>query len=169
LVLLSLPAVFVGFLILKFIKENFRTYLISTIFILYFLYASGFIYQVFGGYAFLQLNNFGVDYDEYYAHQVEINSAIWLSEHRYSKNLIFADEISALRLYSFNSLNNIENVILPSTITKDSYVYLRYANIVMDRADATFDGKKLTYTYPNNFLRQNKNLIYNNGGSEVFK
>lgn len=169
LIMLSLPTICGGFLFLKFFNEKLRIYLVGIIFVLYFLYASGFISQFFGGNASMQLNNFGQDFDKYYTNQEEVNSAIWLSEKRYSKSPIFADELSALRLYSFGNLNDIEKVILPSTITKNSYVYLRYANVIRDRTDAHYKNTTLIYTYPNEFLENNKNLIYNNSGSKIYK
>lgn len=169
LILLSLPTIYGCFLLLRFINEKLRLYLIGVIFILYFLCVSGYFFQLFGGYAYMHLNNFGYDYDKFYSHQSEVNSAVWLSKHRDIKSPIFADEFAALRLYSFGQINSINYNIVPSVITKNSYVYSSYANIVRGRTDVEYRNMSLVYTFPLEFLNENKNLIYNNGSSEVFK
>ncbi len=169
LIFLSLPTVYGGFLVLRSIKHSLQTPILGTVFITYFLYLSGFVSQICGGHSVAQLNNFGDDYDKFYTHQVEVNSAVWLSKNRNSNSPVFADDVSALRLYAFGNLQKVQNTILPAVITKNSYVYLRYANVVRGRTDAKYNNMALAYTYPEEFLSQNKDLIYNNGGSQIFK
>ena len=111
------------------------------------------------------LNN----YDKFYTHKEEINSSVWLSENRKSESLIFADEVSALRLYSFGNLDKVENTILSGVIIKDSCVYLRYANAIQSINFKRFNGKLPYFNYPANYLDQNKNLIYNNIDSKIYR
>lgn len=170
LILISLPTIYGGLLLTKFFGEKTRLSLLAGFFCLNFLYMLGFFNQIFGGPAYIFLNNFGDDYDRFYAHQVEVNSAEWLASNRSGQTPIFADFLSSLRLKSFAFINNTDTAILPSVMTKDSYIYLSYANVVQGRADALYNKNvALTYSYPIEFLKENKNMIYNNGGSQIFR
>ena len=59
--------------------------------------------------------------------------------------------------------------MLPVTIRKDTYVYLDYSNVKNRKNTIFYKGDLITYDYPVEFLNENKNLIYSNGGSEIFK
>ncbi|GAG39728.1 unnamed protein product, partial [marine sediment metagenome] len=59
--------------------------------------------------------------------------------------------------------------IFPSIIDKNAYVYLGYTNAIKKRTFTYTMGRPLGYNFPNLFLGNNKNKIYNNGGSKIFK
>jgi uncharacterized membrane protein len=171
LVILSLPAVLGGVILFNFFKkENIKIILMTVIFIGYFLPYSGFTSQLFGGEPRMNLNNFGETYDRFYTHESEVKSSNWLSNNYDNNFLIYADSYSRLRLLSFSNINSsVLWDILPSTMDRKAYVYSSYLNTIENR---TFSGsglKIMGYNFPTEFLNQNKNLIYNNGSSEVFK
>lgn len=171
LTVLSLPAVFGGLLIFKFFKENIKIFMILVIFLYIFLIFSGFIGQVTGGApAYAQLNNYGFTYDGVYTHTTEIKSANWLFNNYNNKNLIFVGNGAANKLLlSKKYLNIVRKVIFPSLIYKNAYIYTSYTNIIGKKTLAVFQGNQFNYNYPIKFLNENKNKIYNNGGSEIFK
>src|SRR5207302_1344602 len=64
---------------------------------------------------------------------------------------------------------NLLNDIYPSLVRKNSYVYLGYSNVVLKEAAVSYNGNTILYTYPLEFLDQNKDLVYNNGGSRIYR
>jgi uncharacterized membrane protein/photosystem II stability/assembly factor-like uncharacterized protein len=174
LMILSLPAVLGCFVIFKFFKkENLETFVILSVFLFYFLFISAFIPQIVGGPqdSSMQLNNFGRGYDEFYVHKSEIKSASWLFNNRANDELIYADKPASCKLWFFSNVgvNKITGNIFPSTIDKNSYVYSSYTNTIKKRAFVSIKSETISYNFPTEFLNQNKNKIYNNGESEIFK
>jgi uncharacterized membrane protein len=172
LVILSLPAVLGGLVLFRFFKkENIKIILMTIIFIWYFLPSSGFTSQLFGGEPRMSLNNFGEAHDRFYTHESEVKSLEWLSKYYNQKNEIYLDRYATLKAYYFFKINekNILEDILPSTIDKNAYVYSSYVNTIYKKTFIYYGLKEMGYNFPTEFLNQNKNLIYNNGSSEVFK
>ena len=59
--------------------------------------------------------------------------------------------------------------LLPSTIKKDDYVYLDYSNVNNKTNVLYLNDISFIYNYSIEFLNENKNLIYNNSGSKIYK
>ena len=173
LIILSLPAVLGCSIIFKFLKkENIKVILISFIFIIYFLFCCGFISQIIGdSEASINLNNFGIYYDKYYTHDSEVKSAQWLSNNYDKKDLICVDDSTSSKLKTFSNIKDGQffYYIIPSIMDKDSYVYLSYTNTIKKIIIQSYRGRIIEYNFPTQFLNDNKNKIYNNGGSEIFK
>ena len=83
--------------------------------------------------------------------------------------MIYADELAGLRFQSYTYIRDLTFDILPSTIDTRSYVYLSQTNVERGKIYKRYNIDFLAYDTPIEFLNSNKNLIYNNGGSEVFK
>ena len=171
LIALSLPAILGCLMFFKFLKEKLRINLIIIIFSLYFLLSSGFIPQIIGDQQpTMQLNNFGSMYSPAYTHEEEVKSIKWLSDNYNEKYLIYTDKTARRKLAAFGGIINTDwSFILPSIIEKDAYVYSGYANTTIEDTFELYEGTYLHYNFPTNFLNQNKNLIYNNAGSKIFK
>ena len=172
LIILSLPVIPGSFVIFRFIKkENLMLSIVSIIFILYFLFYSGFIPQLIGGSeALLHLNNFGTYFDKYYTHESGIKSAKWLSDNYDNKYFIYVDSSTSSELKTFSDFKDGQFIyyILPSIIDRDAYVYLGYTNTVKKMITQSYNGAIMKYNFPAQSLNDNKNKIYNNGGSEIF-
>ena len=119
----------------------------------------------------------GTYYDVYYLHKSEVVSIDWLSNRlagdtQVADNAVRAevqtDRYSLKKINSMAELNAM-NDIYPGLIRRDSYVYLGYTNVVKSQASMVFDGNLLTYTYPLDFLDQNKDLVYSNGTARIYK
>jgi len=170
LIFISLLAVSGSSVIFKFLKEKYRILIVLIIILFYYLFFSGFIPQIIGGSdASLWLNNYGESYDVHYSHRTEVISAKWLQSNWDNKNLVYADRLAAWRLLAFGKFTLVFDDVLPTTIDRNSYVYLRYSNVVKNQNYKRYKNKGLTFNYPIEFLNQNKNLIYSNGESKIFK
>jgi uncharacterized membrane protein len=133
---------------------------------------SGFIPQILGGsYSSMQLNNSGSDYDEFYVNESEIKSSAWLFENRSSNGIIYADERASYKLLFSKNANpdNIIKTVFPSVIDTKAYVYSSDTNTLKKIAFVDINGELIDYNFPTEFLRQNKNLIYSNGYSNIYK
>jgi hypothetical protein len=68
------------------------------------------------------------------------------------------------------SLTSIAKIDLsPNVMDQHAYVYSTYANVIKNIARRAFNGKFLAYLFPRMFLENNKNVVYSNGESEVYK
>ena len=174
LVILALPAVTGALLAFNFLKKDRTIMSAQIIFISFFLVTSGFLPQIAGGDAAnMWLNNFGAEYDALYVHSQENDSASWLSDNYVSSGAIpiYADKRAEDKLLLSDKINAgvFLNDVFPQTIAKDAYVYLSYSNAVQKKGYIDTAGQIISYNFPNEFLSDNKNEIYNNGGSEIFK
>jgi hypothetical protein len=71
-----------------------------------------------------------------------------------------------------NSKIDIKNMlkdVLPSTIDRKAYVYSTYVNNNKNRTFAYYNSKIIGYNFPKDFLIKNKNKIYSDGSSEIFR
>jgi len=172
LVIISLPTVLGGLLIFNFVKKNYRLLFVLMIFILYYTFHSGLIpYNMAGAEVSLQLHNFGNRYDELYVHKTEIKSSEWLFNKCTNNEFIYADVNASYKLW-FSSKIDISKTIrdvFPPVIDKKAYVYSSYTNTIEKRGFVSTKGSMIGYNFPSDFLNQNKNKIYNNGSSEIFK
>jgi uncharacterized membrane protein len=156
-------------LISKFCSNTLSYSVLGIVLGCFFLYSTGIVNQIIGGSSFLHLNNFGEQFDKYYITQKDIQSAQWLSSKRTISYPVYADEVAGLRLASFGSMIDFKFDILPSTIEVPSYVYLSQTNVQKNKVYKRFEIDFLAYTTPLDFLDSNKSLIYNNGGSRIYK
>lgn len=117
----------------------------------------------------MQLNNFGLYYNLYYVHDSELDSIKWLETNK-SKNLAtYADWYTTRKITVFS--NNsiwVKNSILPQNITKDGYVYSGFTNTLKNLSYVFYKGE-VPYAFPKKFLNENKDLIYSNGETEIYK
>jgi uncharacterized membrane protein len=168
LVLLAFPAVLGGSYLFKMFTKKYSFVLLLVI-LLAFFYSSGLIFQFFGGDAYITLNNFGKEYDEFYTLDSEVKSAQWLAHNRIPAVPVSADAAALLRLSRYAGIDNVNSNLFPATIGKEAYVYLSHTNFAQNTAFAMNGIYQISYNAPTQFLNQNKNLVYNNGGSAIFK
>jgi len=169
LIILTILGVWGGLAILKITKINFV--IITIIFIVYFLFSLGFISQIIGSPTSINLNNFGGSYDDYYIHLTELSSSNYFSMVCNKNCVLYVDYAALLRFKTIKENTIIIKDIFPSIISKDSYVYASETNYRFDRTINPIKKGDLSisFNFPTEFLNENKNKIYNNGGSEIFK
>ncbi|MBI5122780.1 DUF2206 domain-containing protein [Candidatus Roizmanbacteria bacterium] len=172
LILFSIPLLMGGlaiFSIFNKIHKSIKVYLLSFTFVFFFLYLSGFIPAITGGY-YPQLNlaNAGFYYDAYYTHTKDLTAMNWLSNNRDKKIPVQSDWFTLKKIHTYEQFYSIDGLI-PSVIRRNSYVYLSVSNLQTRQVIIYANGTPLYYKYDFNFLDKNKNLIYNNGGAKIYR
>ena len=139
-----------------------------------FVSTTGLLPQLTGGYpAQLDLNNSGLYYNIYYMQPQEEAAVSWLR----GKPGVLPDGIEAEDFtdeFYFNAQSDVTGRqsitdIYPSLVRRSSWVLLGYSTVRLGEATTFYDGDILTYIYPMAFLQDNKNLVYNNGGAEIYR
>jgi uncharacterized membrane protein len=146
----------------------------ATVCIVLLVSTTGLMPQLLGGYpAQLNLNNSGSYYDMYYVHPQEVAAVAWLA----GKPGVLPGGLQASYIpdrFAFTSLSDVTgqqviNDIYPPLVLQSSWVILGYSTVHDGLATTFYDGDLLTYHYPTGFLRASKNLVYNNGGAQIYK
>jgi uncharacterized membrane protein len=140
------------------------------------LFAStiGFLPQVLGGYpAQLNLNNSGEYYNTYYTHPQEVAAVNWLS----GQPGVLPAGVQAENItdrFAFTSPGKVSGAqvitdIYPTLIQRSSWVILGYSTIHTGQASVFYQGNVIYYVYPAGLLQVSKNLVYDNGGAEIYR
>jgi len=161
------------FAIFSKVFKKASLYFLVVFLLLYFFLMPLFAFQIFGGSDLsIDLNYKGNDYSRYYLHQSEISSARWILSERQNYHIYLASSAKS-RLFTVSNPKEINNIIIPNILLpiriKNSYVYTTYSNKVWNIVYQVYQANPLSFNFPSNFFNENKNLIYNNGGSEIFK
>ena len=120
----------------------------------------------------LRFENVGKDYDLNYVTFNEISSANWLFTHKYQKIPIVLDVFAKFKIYQASEFildTSIKSDVLPISIEKKDYVYASRSNILQGITFKYYGSGLLIYNFPIKFLNDNKNKIYNNVNSAIFK
>jgi uncharacterized membrane protein len=158
----------------SFLGHLWATRLATLVAVGVFVSTIGLLPQVLGDYpAQLSLNNSGLYYDIYYTHPQEVAAVNWLA----GKPGVLPSGIQAesfTNRFYFTSPSEVSGQqvitdIYPSVVRQSSWLILGYSTLRTGRATTYYDGDLLTYIYPIGFLKMTKNLIYNNGGAEIYK
>ena len=125
--------------------------------------------QLTGGYpAQLNLNDAGLYYDIYYPHDQELAATRWLFERAHQAGAdVQTDRYTAARLPGLVDDGTAD--IYPTQLRTDRYVLLGWSTVRSGRAVVTVLGDQLTYHYPRQLLQDTRNLVYDNGGAEVYR
>jgi uncharacterized membrane protein len=136
----------------------------------YFLSTSGFARQIITQSGDINFNNQGLTYDRFYTSDNEFYGLKWLNEHK-NKSNINTDRYAILRAQAYTGIpiEQLSNSILPTAISRKSYVYVSNANKNKNIAYDTYKQKPIMYNFPQSFLDNTKNTIYSNQRSAVYK
>ncbi|MBA7696675.1 hypothetical protein ES703_105326 [subsurface metagenome] len=164
--------------------------MLSIFFVIFFLYQTGFIWQVIeseSGTGLDQewLKKYGAPEQKAALYTIfppeqEVFSARWLSMNMKPGEKIYAT-YSDIRVHALTSYGMIplEDVLAltskTKTIQEDAYVYLQYLNVI-EGIGTEFDtsvspvGLRTIYNMTEvSHLLEGRNKIYTNGGSEIYK
>jgi uncharacterized membrane protein len=130
------------------------------------LYSAGLMSYVAGDTAQAMFSNNSNDYNLYYTTTGEVLSAQWLSASHLNLP-VYADQLASLRLSAYGGIQNTVDHVYPSTITKDSYVYESQSNI-NGMELVKYKNGLLEFTFPKQFLQQEKNNVYDNQTSMIY-
>lgn len=153
---------------------TWATRIAITICIGIFISTTGLLPQALGGYpAQLSLNNSGQYYNIYYKHPQEVAASAWLEKQQNAITASTQASFAATRFLFSDPAYVAERQFIgdafPLLIRQEAYVIISYSVIHTGLAVAPYSGTLITYKYPLQFLWANKNLLYNNGGAEIYK
>jgi hypothetical protein len=75
-----------------------------------------------------------------------------------------------LRLESFTSIDHgVLKDVSPYILDIYGYVFANYSNVTNGIARANYNAIPAMYSFPFDFLNDNKNIIYSNGKSVIYK
>ena len=141
-----------------------------------FLFAStsGLFPQLLGGYsAQLNLNNSGIYYDVYYMHSEEEAAVTWL----YGKPGTLPSGIQTdtnSNRFAFTDLSQVTGSqyvtdLYPTGIRKSAWIILDYHTVTSGQAIISINGRFIAYRYPLDLLDRNKNLVFNDGRTKIYR
>jgi uncharacterized membrane protein len=172
LFLIAFPTVLSISWFLRFIPYKNRMLFISLVFIIYFLFTNTFISQLIGGQnpEFI-LNNSGLYYNEVYLHSSEITSIHWLDANNKGQLPVFADIGATEKMNGYGNRRYVVTYrdVFPSLLDKNGYVYSDYANTLYGIGIVNPKDTRMEYNFPSKFLNNNKNLVYNNYETRIYK
>lgn len=169
-IFLALPIVYGVLAVTKFIREEYRILILTFIILAWFIAETGALYQLSGSYDVgIALSNQGDYYERYYTHKDEVSSASWLNQTITKSSIIYTDKYAGNKIRSLDGIKITSSDVIPGSIDRRAYVYLSYTNKVKQRGFQFYNVGVLSYNYPIAFLNANKNKVYNNDGSEIFK
>jgi uncharacterized membrane protein len=134
---------------------------------------SGLVPQLTGGYpAQLHLNNSGDYYDRFYLQAQDVAGVQWLKSSVVERSSRYPDIQADTDLFDDSrSLGGIRayDDIYPSDIRKDAFVVLSGTNVKSGKVLEVVDGYELWLQYPTDVLDHDKSLIYDNGGTQIYR
>lgn len=136
--------------------------------LLIFIFNYGLVWQILGGKAVMWFNNYGHNFDLTYTFKGEVEAAYWLGSNS-SNSIVYADTAGKNRLWGYANINTIRNDIFPRTIDVNSYVYLTHRNHAENTTYLFYEGIAYGYPFPKTFVENNKNKIYSNQDSIIYR
>lgn len=159
----------------QWLGQKIRYLIATSLACILLLSSTSFISEMTGGYLpMLHLSNAGTYYNLYYAHDSEVGGIHWLERNlprneqdEYQSN-VQTDRYTSTKIMSITDINPL-NDIHPALIRRNAYVFLGFANTNKEQATVVYNGDLINYTYPIDFVEKNKNLLYDNGGSRIYR
>lgn len=170
LVFLGLFAV-LGTLALPVGGEERRQWVAAGLVLAFFLSTTGVLTQLTGGYeAQLHLDNSGSYYDQYYVHRGERLSTSWFASGRAAGTLPPGDvQANPLLSEQLGLGADPRNGIYPGIVRVGSYVILGDPTVTRGVASLSYEGTQFEYAYPVGFLDSEKDVIYANNDSRIYR
>jgi uncharacterized membrane protein len=140
----------------------------------FFVSTIGLMPQVLGGYApQLNLNNSGQYYNVFYTHAQEQAARSWLQGKPRVLPAGLQASFSSDRFFATSPSDVTDKQVIgdafPTLVSSSGWLLLGYATVHTGIATLSTGGDLINYVYPLKLIESDKNLVYNNGGSEIFK
>ena len=142
---------------------------------LFFVCSTGLVAAATGGYlAQLHLHNKGLYYDGYYIHRGEVEAIEWLGARIKDSDAtlqsgVEADRFAVFKLMTVEGIKQADSGVYPGVVERDALVYLGYTNIKKGAVYALHNNEGIIYTYPMEFLEDNKGRVYDNGSARIYR
>jgi uncharacterized membrane protein len=164
LFVLSLPILLGLSSIFFFVKEQKNILFTGIIIIFLFFNLNGFFSHLTGEYfPVMYLDNSGLYYDLYYVRKADVSAIVWLSENHTKGDPIETDVTHGSVMLSYGHIV-ASNELIPPIIPKNGYMFVQVSNNLM-----VWGKNPMPINTPKQFLDDNKNLIYSNGGDNIYR
>jgi uncharacterized membrane protein len=169
-ILIVISAVFVrGVIVLTQKFSNKIMYIVfSVVLVGYFVCTSQLASQLVFGLSDINLSNKGARYDDFYVTDGEFDSLQWLQNNKHNKTPVNFDRYSILSALAYTTLPNHQGT-LPSFIPENNYVFASSTNEIEGLSFDYFQNQVVTYNFPTNFLNSQKNIIFSDHDSVIYK
>ncbi|NTV44197.1 MAG: DUF2206 domain-containing protein [Candidatus Yonathbacteria bacterium] len=153
-------------------KKEHAMMFAATFALIFFIAVSGlFVRFFFVNPPRMHLSDTGMYYDLYYPHESDSAAADWIDTH-VPKDVgmrIQTDRPDVASLKMISGITIPGGGIYPSIVEKDAYVLLNYQNTHTGSSFIIQNGDIIRYRYPIRFLDENKDLLYDNGITRIYK
>jgi uncharacterized membrane protein len=131
---------------------------------------SGVANVLLGGEVDTNLSNTGDDAERYDVTVGDLAAASWLGKAVMPGQIVYADRYGQLELSAVTGLvNGVLTDVTPLTLNQHAWIFASTTNVREHRARALYGSESIaTYVFPNLFINQNYDLVYDNGSAEVF-
>lgn len=158
-----------GITVARFLKIRWKYIVALVVLIIYLLSNTGMVYQMFGVPYAITLNSAGQNYDFYFIHDQDSYAAKWLGEHIQGNPTIYIDSLYVYVLISqgmISPFSNFGEIVGQNASLKEGYIFLPYTAVVDGKLlDIHYNWYNIT-EYQDDF--SNRNLLYDNGDSEIY-
>ena len=131
-----------------------------------FLYNSSLTAVVTGGGTLLNLSQSGEDFQRQYMTPAEVSGAAWATQASY-RHLLYADPYAQLRLNDSTGAVAL-NEVAPETLDRRAWLYGDRTNVVLGVTRAQAGSDSSTYAWPNSYLDDYYDTMFNDGDSKVY-
>jgi uncharacterized membrane protein len=146
------------------VKEQKNILFTGIIIIFLFFNLNGFFSHLTGEYfPVMYLDNSGLYYDLYYVRKADVSAIVWLSENHTKGDPIETDVTHGSVMLSYGHIV-ASNELIPPIIPKNGYMFVQVSNNLM-----VWGKNPMPINTPKQFLDDNKNLIYSNGGDNIYR
>jgi uncharacterized membrane protein len=173
-VLLSMFFAVGGIAIAKLVRARYAYLLILIVLVPYFLCTTGTLYQAFGSPRSIALNSDGFQYDLLYTHDQETASARWLSQHAALSEvgLVEADHMGIYRLIGQGQISPSfmsQSAFKQSKPFPNALVFLTYVNVTKGLYFSKDEAIEERSLGERQNILEGRDILYSNGGSEIWK
>ncbi len=131
------------------------------------LTTSGLRGPALGGGTPANLSDTGDDSERFLVTAPEAAAAQWLVRSAPPQDLVFADRYGALRLTGLTGRPRVFDLLAPSTLDRNAWVYADRSNVIDGRTRGQVDSDYALYAWPR-LVDDYWNLVYSNGTAAVY-
>ncbi|PLS81296.1 hypothetical protein CYG49_02500 [Candidatus Saccharibacteria bacterium] len=156
----------------KKFQSKYQFYFASILVSLYFIGSSSFADLIMFETGNINFSTSGITYSRFYVSDAEKATVIWIEENiQASKDLLYADRYSTLPLRAYSSFKkeDIRQGLLPNEIKTNSYIYVSNTNTNLGVGYGFYNNRVYSFNFPEDYLKNNKNVIYSTNKSEVYR
>ncbi|HEV8064047.1 MAG TPA: hypothetical protein VGP46_04405, partial [Acidimicrobiales bacterium] len=112
-------------------------------------------------------------YDSYYVHPQEVTGVQWLA----AQNGVLPSGVQATHednRFLFTATSSVSGQqfvedAFPTLLRQRAWVIVDYSVLHTGLATESYDGDIVTYKYPTGILSTYKNLVYSDGGMQIYR